>query len=302
MTNFIEALQDKTRSEAIKLVQETLNIRALTRLEEANPVQKVPGRFYIHDKSGNVVGNNKGYRTIRGAIQQQDMPGSPAHKAIWDEFYRHEKEHGKDHPNNGISSIELHEEDKTIVEAERPYGYHPSNPKFDLHNKETGEYLASTNWARNKAEAVSKYEEKNPHMVGKVGALKDKKYVSESAAVTYKADTDVVARSEGDIHYLHNQSAAGLESKFGLPYRYLDPDQGGGYSNTATIHGSDGSMHTIYAHGHIMRLRPVIGHATPEQTAALKKHLGVNESLDECTIAAEGDTDRVVIAEESKEG
>lgn len=43
--------------------------------------------FFIRDCNGKVVGNPRGYRTFRGATQQQDMRGSPAHRAIWDAFY-----------------------------------------------------------------------------------------------------------------------------------------------------------------------------------------------------------------------
>ena len=41
------------------------------------------GPFFIFDCNGRIVGNPKGYRTIRGAIQQQDRKGSPAWRAIW---------------------------------------------------------------------------------------------------------------------------------------------------------------------------------------------------------------------------
>jgi hypothetical protein len=40
-------------------------------------------RFYIYDCNGRIVGNPKGYRTIKGAIREQDRKGSPAWRAIW---------------------------------------------------------------------------------------------------------------------------------------------------------------------------------------------------------------------------
>ena len=40
-------------------------------------------RFFIRDCNGQIVGNPAGYRTMRGAAQQQKMPGSPAYRAIW---------------------------------------------------------------------------------------------------------------------------------------------------------------------------------------------------------------------------
>jgi len=43
-------------------------------------------RFFIYDCNGRIVGNPAGYRTIRGAIQQQDRKGSPAWRAIWAAF------------------------------------------------------------------------------------------------------------------------------------------------------------------------------------------------------------------------
>jgi len=52
--------------------------------------------------------------------------------------------------------------------------YSPENPKIDLHNKVTGEYLASTNWSPNIKHAVAGYEEKNPKMKGFVKGFKSK--------------------------------------------------------------------------------------------------------------------------------
>jgi hypothetical protein len=43
-------------------------------------------RFFIYDCEGRIVGNPKGYRTMRGAIQQQDRKNSPAWRAIWAAF------------------------------------------------------------------------------------------------------------------------------------------------------------------------------------------------------------------------
>ena len=52
-------------------------------------------RFFIHDCNGRVVGNPAGYRTMRGAIQQQDRKGSPAWRAIWEAYYaRKDREPG----------------------------------------------------------------------------------------------------------------------------------------------------------------------------------------------------------------
>jgi hypothetical protein len=44
-------------------------------------------RFYIYDCNGGIVGNPKGYPTIKGAIRQQNMPGSKAYNAIWKSYY-----------------------------------------------------------------------------------------------------------------------------------------------------------------------------------------------------------------------
>lgn len=40
-------------------------------------------KFFIFDCNGRIVGNPNGYRTIRGAVRQQNQHGSPAYKAIW---------------------------------------------------------------------------------------------------------------------------------------------------------------------------------------------------------------------------
>jgi hypothetical protein len=47
--------------------------------------------FFILDCTGQVVGNPGGYRTFRGAIQQQDRRGSPAYRAIWAAFDNREQ-------------------------------------------------------------------------------------------------------------------------------------------------------------------------------------------------------------------
>lgn len=46
-------------------------------------------KFFIRDCNGNIVGNPKGYRTIKGAIQQQNQKGSPAYNAIWKAYWDH---------------------------------------------------------------------------------------------------------------------------------------------------------------------------------------------------------------------
>lgn len=43
--------------------------------------------FFILNCNGRIVGNPRGYRTIRGAIRESERPGSPAHKAIWAAFF-----------------------------------------------------------------------------------------------------------------------------------------------------------------------------------------------------------------------
>ena len=50
------------------------------------------GRFFIRDCNGDIVGNPKGYRTMRGAMQQQNQRGSPAWRAIYEAFDRKRKE------------------------------------------------------------------------------------------------------------------------------------------------------------------------------------------------------------------
>lgn len=50
-------------------------------------------RFYIRDCNGDIVGNPKGYRTMRGAMREHDRKGSPAHRAIWAAYWaRKEKD------------------------------------------------------------------------------------------------------------------------------------------------------------------------------------------------------------------
>ena len=62
------------------------------------------GRFYIYDCRDRIVGNPKGYRTMRGAIQQQNKKGSPAWCAIREAF----EENKKVNPNSiALSAIRL---------------------------------------------------------------------------------------------------------------------------------------------------------------------------------------------------
>jgi hypothetical protein len=43
-------------------------------------------RFYIRDCFGNIAGNPKGYRTMRGALIQADSRKSKVHWALWQRF------------------------------------------------------------------------------------------------------------------------------------------------------------------------------------------------------------------------
>lgn len=43
-------------------------------------------RFYIYDCTGKTVGNPKGYRTMRGALIQQNKIGSKAYNEIYETF------------------------------------------------------------------------------------------------------------------------------------------------------------------------------------------------------------------------
>jgi len=63
-----------------------------------------PARFYVYDCNGNIVGNPAGYRTMRGAVQQQDRRGSPTYNAIWEAYANRE-----DTNKNLICSIKLGE-------------------------------------------------------------------------------------------------------------------------------------------------------------------------------------------------
>ena len=47
--------------------------------------------YFIRDCNGKIVGNPQGYRTIRGAITQQNRKGSPALRAIWQAYDERER-------------------------------------------------------------------------------------------------------------------------------------------------------------------------------------------------------------------
>lgn len=48
--------------------------------------------FFIFDCNGRIVGNPKGYRTIRGAIREKERKGSPAWRAVWAAYDERKKE------------------------------------------------------------------------------------------------------------------------------------------------------------------------------------------------------------------
>lgn len=66
-------------------------------------------------------------------------------------------------------------EDKKIEVAQGMFTkeeYSEKNPKIDLYHKDSGDYLASTNFSPTVKHAVAGYEVKNPDMVGKVKGSK----------------------------------------------------------------------------------------------------------------------------------
>lgn len=59
--------------------------------------------FFIRDCNGDIVGNPKGYRTIKGAILQAEQQYSRAYNAIWVNYQ--EKHNSFDPANNLVYSI-----------------------------------------------------------------------------------------------------------------------------------------------------------------------------------------------------
>jgi hypothetical protein len=47
-------------------------------------------KFFIRDCNGQIVGNPQGYRTIKGAITQKNLKGSPVWRAIWQAYSERE--------------------------------------------------------------------------------------------------------------------------------------------------------------------------------------------------------------------
>lgn len=58
--------------------------------------------FFIFNCKDEIVGNPKGYPTIKGAIKQQNTIGSKAYNGIWDAFYELEAMNAG---NRNISTI-----------------------------------------------------------------------------------------------------------------------------------------------------------------------------------------------------
>lgn len=63
--------------------------------------------FFIYDCNDNVIGNPKGYRTMRGAKQQVYSSRTKIHRQIWDAYYA-KKATGSD--DRGVSSIRMKRE------------------------------------------------------------------------------------------------------------------------------------------------------------------------------------------------
>lgn len=51
------------------------------------------GKFFIYDCDNNVVGNPKGYTTIKGATIQAESRKSKIYHKIWDNFYKRQEKH-----------------------------------------------------------------------------------------------------------------------------------------------------------------------------------------------------------------
>lgn len=48
--------------------------------------------FYIRDCNDIIMGNPKGYRTMRGAMHQAESKKSKIHRELWARFYAKKKE------------------------------------------------------------------------------------------------------------------------------------------------------------------------------------------------------------------
>lgn len=89
------------------------------------------------------------------------------------------------------------------------------------------------------------------------------------------SSTDATKHSEGKIHAL-DAPLDSISADLNIPAGFLDDKSK--YSKTGLITGTDGSKHTIYSREGIARIRPV-GDTTDEHTDALKRYIGVKESV-----------------------
>jgi ATP/maltotriose-dependent transcriptional regulator MalT len=167
--NLVQKIETLSAEEAKKAIMQELSLRALQSVSE-----DTNKKYFIRDTNGNVVGNKKGYNTHKGAKREAEHGKTKS--VIWDEYYKHH-EQNPGSSNNLVHSIKLEEVDEAELTDlnEEQYGYHEDNPKIDLHNKYSGEYIASTNYAKSVKQAVQKYEEKYPDMKGHVRGYINKK-------------------------------------------------------------------------------------------------------------------------------
>ena len=63
--------------------------------------------YFIRDCNNNIVGNPKGYATFRGAVKQQDTPGTPAYRAIWSAYDTRAAQERADHVPFNIRSTNI---------------------------------------------------------------------------------------------------------------------------------------------------------------------------------------------------
>ena len=71
-------------------------------------------KFFIRDCHDQIVGNPKGYRTMRGAQAQESQANSPARRAIWSAYDERATSYDKastpaEQRRRNLSSIRLNE-------------------------------------------------------------------------------------------------------------------------------------------------------------------------------------------------
>lgn len=76
-------------------------------------------RFYIFDCRGQIVGNPKGYASIKSAEKMMNTPSSKVYAQVWDTFFAQDRDSDKDYGKGYTELVyKVKAKDKTVIIGE----------------------------------------------------------------------------------------------------------------------------------------------------------------------------------------